>query len=361
MKADAPDRKTTSSEVVKINARQEILLALVAFVFAVGLTYASVELPRLVNALLHDWVSFPGGDPVRQPELLETFVISHHLHLIGYGALALLIILVIVGLVAEKGGIATAGAIGFFLPVFGHFCRSMFFLAGLGLLRTVWMPLTGVSFDLLRLGDIVYLPYIIIVYIPALIGVDIRDPLPFLIMGIGILVFVLGVLVWLIARAQNKGTAEFWVYRFSRHPQYLGWIIWSYGLMLYFARNNEGNLFKLAWGFPDSLPFLLSAMVIIGVALIEEIRMRREQGHEYETYSRRTPFLFPLPRFISTLVSIPLRIILKKERPETGKEIALLLGVYTGLLILLSMPFVVFQWPPRSGWWGFPYNVFPFR
>jgi protein-S-isoprenylcysteine O-methyltransferase Ste14 len=346
---------------VKINAKQKVLLALLAIVFTIGLTYASVELPRIINAMIHDSFDFPDDDPVHEPELVETFILSNHLHLIGYGALILLLVLVVVGLFAEKRGLATTGAIGFFLPVFGHFCRSMFFLAGLGLLRAVWMPITDVSFDLLRLGEIVYLPYAIIVYFFALISVDVRGPLPYIIMGFGILVFVLGVLAWFITRLQKKETADFWVYRFSRHPQYLGWILWSYGLMIYFTRHSEDRLFKLSWGFSDSLPFLLSAVVIIGVALIEEIKMRRDQGQEYEVYRQRTPFMLPLPRFVSNVTVAPLQFVLKKERPETGKEVAIVLAVYAGLLILLSIPFVVFQWPPRGGWWEFPYNVSPFR
>jgi protein-S-isoprenylcysteine O-methyltransferase Ste14/putative flippase GtrA len=346
---------------VKIGAKREFLLALLAIVFTIGLVYASVELPRVVNAMLHDSFDFPTNDPVRQPELFERFILSHHLRLIGYGALGLLLILVVVGVLTEKRGLAATGAIGFFLPVFGHFCMSMFFLAGLGLLRTLWMPITDVSFDLLRLGEIVYLPYAIIVYVPALFGVDVRGPLPSIIMGIGILIFVLGVLAWFITRLQRRQTADFWVYRFSRHPQYLGWILWSYGLILYFVHYNEGTRFKLAWGFPDSLPFLLSAVVVIGVAMTEEIKMRREQTQEYEAYSQRTPFMLPVPRFVSNVAAFPMRLILKKERPETGKEVGVVLAVYTGLLILLSVPFVVFQWPPSSGWWGFPYNVYPFR
>jgi protein-S-isoprenylcysteine O-methyltransferase Ste14 len=346
---------------VIINTKQKVLLALLAIVFTIGLTHASVELPRIINAMLHDSFYFPDSDPIHKPELLETFILSNHLHLIGYGAIILLFVLVVIGLFTEKQGLAITGAIGFFLPVFGHFCRSMFFLAGLGLLRAVWIPITDVSFDLLRLGDIVYLPYAIIVYFFALIGMDIRAPLSYIFMSFGIFVFVLGVLAWFITRLQKKVTVDFWVYRFSRHPQYLGWIIWSYGLMIFFVHHNENTLFKLSWGFSDSLPFLLSVVVIIGVALIEEIKMRRDQGQEYEVYRQRTPFMLPLPRFISNLTAGPLRFVLKKEQPETGKEVATVLAVYAGLLILLSVPFVVFQWPPRGGWWRFPHNVFPFK
>jgi protein-S-isoprenylcysteine O-methyltransferase Ste14 len=345
---------------LKMKARHEILLAVLAVVFAVALTYASIELPRVVNALLHDSFEFPGGDPAYEPDLLKTFVLSNHLHLVGYAALALLLILVVVGLCTEKGSLATTGAIGFFLPVFGHFCMSMFFLAGLGLLRTLWIPITDVSHNLLRLGEIVYVPYMIIVYLAALIKVDVRGLLPYIIMGAGMMIFVLGVLAWLITKLRRQETADFWVYRWSRHPQYLGWILWGYGLMIYFTRRNEGTHFKLSWSFPDSLPFLLSSLVIVGVAFVEETKMRRQQGRHYEAYARRTPFMLPLPRSVSRLAAAPMRFALKKERPETGKEVAIVLALYAGLLILLSIPFVVFHWPPRGGWWGFPYNVFPF-
>jgi hypothetical protein len=35
--------------------------------------------------------------------------------------------------------------------------------------------------------------------------------------------------------------------------------------------------------------------------------------------------------------------------------------VYAILLVLLSLPFLIAGWPPRGGWWAFPYNVYPFR
>ena len=57
-------------------------------------------------------------------------------------------------------------------------------------------------------------------------------------------------------------------------------------------------------------------------------------------------------------------------------EVVVVVALYTAILIVLSLPFVVFQWPP-TGWdpatypWGsgsawyawrvFPYNVFPFE
>ena len=295
-------------------------LAALAVIFTIGLTYASVELPRMVSSAMIERLNTPGFDPTYHPEETETFLAAHHVRLLGFIGLAATCALIAVGLAAERRGMAAAGAVLFFLPVFGHFAASMFFLAGLAILRVLWLPILEISHDVMALGDVVYLPYAALVWPLVNLGFDIRDQLPWLVMGLGIAVFVISTLAWMNARFEGRRVADSWLYRISRHPQYLGWIIWSYGVMLYFARHNEGNLFKLGWGFPDSLPFLLSAAVIIGVAMIEEIRMRRDQGAEYEAYRRRTPFLLPLPRVVSRVVGAPMQWVLRKDRPKTGKD-----------------------------------------
>ena len=160
---------------------------------------------------------------------------------------------------------------------------------------------------------------------------------------------------------EKKGMADFWLYRLSRHPQYLGWILWSYGFMIYVSLHSTLYRFKIAYGIPNSLPWLLSTLAIVGVALVEEIKMRRERGEEYDLYSQRTPFMLPLPRLVSRVIAAPMRLVLRKKRPESGMEVAVTLALYAAILILLSVPFVVFHFPYRTGWWGFPYNVFPFR
>jgi protein-S-isoprenylcysteine O-methyltransferase Ste14 len=237
----------------------------------------------------------------------------------------------------------------------------MFFLAGLGILRVIWMPILDISYGMLQLGEVSYVPYMIAVYIPALVRADIRTPFAYVLMGLGILAFVFGTLAWFYARFQRREVVDFWVYRFSRHPQYLGWILWSYGFMIYVTLHSTLHEFKISYGVPNSLPWLLSTLVIVGVALVEEIKMRRERGEEYDLYSQRTPFMLPLPRLVSNVISAPMRLALRKKRPESGLEVVVVLVLYAAILILLSVPFVVFHWPPRTGWWGFPYNVFPFR
>ena len=49
-----------------------------------------------------------------------------------------------------------------------------------------------------------------------------------------------------------------------------------------------------------------------------------------------------------------MRLVLKKDRPETGKELVATFAVYAALLILLSLPFVLLDWPQGIGWSGWP-------
>jgi protein-S-isoprenylcysteine O-methyltransferase Ste14 len=344
---------------MKATIKSGLPLTLLAVVFAIALTYASVELPAILNSFLHNIIDFPGYDSSHEIYRDETtsFMDSYYIRIIGYICLAVIVVLIIVGFITKKSGLVSAGAIAIFLPVFGHFSFNMFFLAGLGAMRIVWMPILDISYDILRLGDIAYLPYMIAVYLPALIGIDITTIIPYIIMGAGILIFILGTQAWMFARFSKKGVVTFWIYRFSRHPQYLGWIIWSYGLLIYLLRNSTLIHFKLTYEMPSSLPWLITSLVIICVALLEETKMKQNYPEEYENYKKQAPFLFPIPRFISKIITLPVKIILRKEELESGKDVAIVFLIYFGIMILLSLLFNAIDLLPRSGLWGFPDHV----
>ena len=87
-----------------------------------------------------------------------------------------------------------------------------------------------------------------------------------------------------------------------------------------------------------SLPWLLSIMLIVGVALYEESQMIQKNDEHYLDYRAKVPFLMPLPRGISNLMSAPIRIVLKKDWPENGREIAVTVILYSVILMLLSVP-----------------------
>jgi protein-S-isoprenylcysteine O-methyltransferase Ste14 len=337
-----------------VKTSQGVLLTLLAIIVAIALTWTFIALPYWLSGVLYSaYQSDTAGELYHGPQDEESqpYIRALHIRVIGYASLIIVLGLIVIGILAERRGLAVAGGIALFLPVLGHFALSMFFLAGLGLLRTIWMPLLDASygatgdagFGLFGLADVIYLPYIVAVYAVSWVGIDARVAIGYVTMGAGLFIFVAGMLAWFTTHLEQKGTADFWIYRFSRHPQYLGWIIWSYGLVLYWIHEGEGAHFKISWGIPDSSPWLIATMVIIGVAMLEEIRMGQEQGEAYEAYRERTPFLLPLPRVVSRTIAAPMRWVLLKEWPESGKEVAIVIVMYTVMLFLLSYIYDMFD------------------
>jgi len=323
-------------------------LALLAVIFTIGLTFASVELPRLLDTFLAKNIDTPDvvtGQDAQSAYRTDLYLRHFRLRLIGYICLAAIIVMIVVGFVTEKSGWTSAGALLLFLPIFGHFAATMFFLGGLGFLRLLWMPFLDVSFDLFRLGAIVNWPFKILVDLYALTGLGRWLRFSYVVTGLGLFIFFLGTLAWFYARTQKKGVADLWIYRFSRHPQYLGWIIWSYGVMFL---PNQSNI-KLNYELSNSFPWLLSTMIIIGIAMLEEMKMARVHGESYEAYRRRAPFLIPMPRFLSKPFNIPLRLMFKKPYPERKREIAAVLAFYTVLLLGISAFYGgLVSWPVKK-------------
>ncbi|MCC6004548.1 MAG: DUF1295 domain-containing protein [Thermofilum sp.] len=205
----------------------------------------------------------------------------------------------------------------------------MFFLAGIGILMLDASP------AILKLGGIVYLPYIALVALFRLLGIDAWIPLSFIVMGAGLFVFFLGATAWLYGKFMGVGLVTFWIYRYSRHPQYLGFLLWSYGLLML-----TSILGSPMGGYipPPSLPWLLLALAIVSTAAMEENAMTRRYGEKYLEYRSRTAFMIPLLRDISSLVTFPARLILKKEWPESKREIIYVITIYGTILVLLSLP-----------------------
>jgi len=128
-----------------------IVSSVLAAVFSCAFLFLTVEIPYRLNFLLRDY--FP--DLAFQFELIEKFLAQ--VRPIGYLCFMVVISLTVVGL-AFGSKASSMGALALFLPTFGYFAYSMFFLAGLGILRVIWAPLWDVSPDLLKLGDVVYHP-----------------------------------------------------------------------------------------------------------------------------------------------------------------------------------------------------------
>jgi protein-S-isoprenylcysteine O-methyltransferase Ste14 len=322
-------------------------MSALAVVFTIGLTFATLQLPRIVGNWLSNY--FPDIHPVMEPERVAEFMTVARP--IGYACLAIIAILIVAGLVTSKRKLSILGSFAFFLPTFGYFFASMFFLAGLGILRVPFIPFWDPSTNLMAFGDISYLPYMAFVYPFWLGGIDIREALAWIAIGLGLFIFVLGTIAWFYGKVQKRKTVDFWIYRYSRHPQYLGFIVWSYGVVLFAAQQPV----PMGGSNPGaSLPWLLTSLVVICIALAEENRMRKQDSERYSQYTTRAPFMFRVPRFVSAVAAFPMKLLLKKTRPETGKELVATLVVYATLLILLSSPFVLLDFPPGIGWSGWP-------
>ena len=146
------------------------------------------------------------------------------------------------------------------------------------------------------------------------------------------MIFWLGVLTWLYGKFKDCGVVDFWVYKYSRQPQYLGYLLWSYGLLLFVE---FGSYVFGAFKTPPTIIWLVSAMIIVGVALHEEKKMEEKYGEKYERYWDRVPFMLPMPRTLSKLITLPSRLV-NGRRPMSGRSIAAVLIVYTIVLVALS-------------------------
>ena len=60
------------------------------------------------------------------------------------------------------------------LPNSDFFSNEFRHLAGLGILRVPWIPFGDPAISLVNLGDIAYMPYMVLVYPLWLAGIDVR-------------------------------------------------------------------------------------------------------------------------------------------------------------------------------------------
>jgi protein-S-isoprenylcysteine O-methyltransferase Ste14 len=288
---------------------------LIAGVFTAALTYATVELPTRLARVAADWIDVPDIHPAIEPEAIRAFIENNNLHLIAWACLT-----------------AVAVAI----------------VAGLGVLRVLWLP--AWEGGLMALGDVAYLPYMAIVWPLSLVGVDARGAVALAAIAIGLFVFMLGTVTWLLARFEGREVADSLVYRWSRHPQYIGWIVWSWGMMLVAAQQPV----PMAGQNPGAaLAWMVATLVIVAVAWAEERAMEARAGAEWLAYRDRTPFLVPVPDVVARMAGLPVRLVTAQRRPATGRQIFAAFLACLGVGVALSVPFALLAWPPY-GWWAWP-------
>ena len=287
---------------MKLNYLKLALSALLASAFILALGYSVIIGPPLLHRRLESL--FPDLFYTREPWLNMTEYTAE-VRWIGYASFIAVTLLFVLGIIIERKGLVMVGTGAFFLPTFASFVYTMFFMTGLGFLRILWLPILDVNPLILRLGDGVLLPLCPVLILLAFAGTSL-DPIWIIFILVGLLIFLLGIATWLYGKMEGRTIIDFWVYKYSRHPQYLGFLIFTYGLMI--RASNGGIYFEGSLTFP-SLPWLISALVVVCVALWEELEMLESGGEAFRSYRDRTPFMLPLPAFISGILTAPIRRI----------------------------------------------------
>jgi protein-S-isoprenylcysteine O-methyltransferase Ste14 len=258
---------------------------------------------------------------------------------VGYLFCGVCLTLMIAGFLVKKGYLSVLGSFGLQLPTFSIFASSMFGLTGIGVLTVLWYPLGQMYGGALDFGSIVYLPYELLAILFHGSGLVAGHILSVVVMGTGLTFLFLGVLSWFIGKLEKHVVVDFSLYKYTRHPQYLGFLLWSYGLLtsqtILYSRMHE----SLGFAKLSGLPWLLSTLFILAAAMCEEIDLVKSHGRECTTYREKTPFMIPLPRAVLRIVKFPLRLLLKKDYPENVWEVILITAVYGGILVLLSYAF----------------------
>jgi len=94
---------------------------------------------------------------------------------------------------------------------------------------------------------------------------------------------------------------------------------------------------KMSWHVPSSLPWLLMTMIIVGICLMEEIKMMKITGGGYAKYRESSPFLFPLPKWLNRILTWPGRLISAGNYPTKRRQVLGIILTYTVIFMGLSL------------------------
>lgn len=121
----------------------------------VALWYATFELPRQLHQVLLTFFPEYGILDSPPPEFVPYW------RQIGTICLIIVVGTILLGFIARVSSVTLIGAFAFYVPVFGSFSWSMFSLAGIQILRVLWLPILERCPALMTTGELFLLPYII--------------------------------------------------------------------------------------------------------------------------------------------------------------------------------------------------------
>ncbi len=317
-----------------------------SLILTISLVFTSIILATMVGRYFLDHVMFDpwiiGQDRSDNDwieiqneylQLLETF------QEIGLLILILLFLIIIVGFVIQKYKISVFGSILLHIPTFSQFAFKMYFFSGAGILTVLWQPFFELSPELLRLGEIIYAPTIlglnILGFMPEPLEGLLKSMIlayPMTILVLGVFFFLCGTITWLYGKFNSVDLIDFWIYKYSRHPQYLGILLITWGESFFLAVGKFWSPIT-----PPSTFMLLFSLFIIAIIFQDENKLIEKYEGQYKTYQQQTSVLFPLPKQIRTMFSRVNLVFIKKEWPTRNREILVILVVYGGIAVILSV------------------------
>lgn len=339
--------------LVALEFKKDFIVALVlSILFTIGFFYLAITLPLLLHDLLlpiipDPWVS--GSNSVYDSIVADLIPLGSLIFLLS-------IILVILGVVIKRFKLSFLGSLTLYLPIFANFCFTMYTFAGIGIIRLLWYPIQQISPGLLGIGDVILpLSYLVekVFYLlhsitppPLYVIYSIIQPLCMFIFGllivsifpIGTGIFFFSIVTWFYGKFSEKELLDFWIYKYSRHPQYLGLLVCTYGLTISLNTGFVG-LGSITSIEAPTLFWLIAALFIIAAAIQEENKLSLTLGENYTTWRQSTPFLLPLPSRITDTIQWLVKRLIKKDWPSDTKELLFILSVFGILLILSSVLF----------------------
>ena len=154
-----------------------------------------------------------------------------------------------------------------------------------------YVPCTSVWFGIMSVPLITYLAYFF--QDPGILYYDGQ----FLIRSQGFYILLFGLIIYfysLILKLSNrKQLIRKGPYRFVRHPQYLAFIILTFGLTLTAFETSPVFNFDLNGYTVILFTWIGEVLAYIVIAKIEEVALKAGYGDEFSKYANEVPFMVP--------------------------------------------------------------------
>ncbi|MEM1703729.1 MAG: hypothetical protein QXQ31_06720 [Zestosphaera sp.] len=99
-----------------LHGKEFAFALMLSAIFTVALFYSTFEAPILLDEMLHQYFPEVFYDVEATERVLSV------LRPIGYSALAITIVLILLGFAIKKGFLASLGSLVLYIPTFGYFC-----------------------------------------------------------------------------------------------------------------------------------------------------------------------------------------------------------------------------------------------